>query len=51
MTRGKEDRGEVIAFAVRGRVNEKDKTMICSHCKRSGDDINFCFALIGYPEW
>jgi len=29
----------------------KDKTMICSHCKRSGHDANFCFALIRYPEW
>ena len=29
----------------------KDKTMICSHCKRSGHDANSCFALIGYPEW
>jgi len=25
--------------------------MICSHCKHSGHDVNFCFALIGYPEW
>jgi len=51
MARGKEDRGEVIAFIVRGRVDGKDKTMICSHCKRSEHDANSCFALIGYPEW
>jgi len=49
MARGKEDRGEVIAFAARGRVDEKDRPMICSHCKRSGYDTNSCFALIGYP--
>ena len=29
----------------------KDKTRICSNCKRSGHDANSCFALIGYPEW
>jgi len=39
-----------MAFDVRGRVDGKDKTMICSHCKRSGHDANSCFALIGYPE-
>jgi len=48
---GKEDKGEVIAFAIRGRVDGKDKTMICSHCKCSGHDANSCFALIRYPEW
>ena len=35
MALGKEDRGEVMAFAVRGRVDGKGKTMIWSHCKRS----------------
>jgi len=40
-----------MAFAVRGRVDGKEKTMICSHCKRSGHDSNSCFALIGDPEW
>jgi len=48
MARGKEDRGEVMVFVVRSRVDGKDKTMICSHCKRSRQDANFCFALIGY---
>jgi len=47
----KEDRGEVMTFVVCGRMDGKDKTMICSHCKRSGHDANSCFALIGYPEW
>ena len=32
-------------------MDKKDKTMICSHCKCSGHDANFCFALIRYPEW
>jgi len=50
MARGKEDRGEVTTFAVRGRVDGKDKTMICFHCKRSRHGANSCFALIGYPE-
>jgi len=51
MTRGKEDKGEVIAFAIRGRVDGKNKTMICFHCKLSGHDTNSCFALVGYPKW
>jgi len=51
MACGKEDRGEVITFAVRDIVDGKDKTMICSHYKRSRHDANSCFALIGYPEW
>jgi len=40
-----------MAFVVRGRVDGKDKTMICSHCKCSGHDTNSCFALIRYPKW
>ena len=43
MTRVKEDKGEVMTFVVRGRVDGKDKTMICSHCKRSGHDANSFF--------
>jgi len=51
MARGKEDKGEVMTFVVRGRVDGKDKTIICSRCKPSGHDANSCFALIGYLEW
>jgi len=51
MAHVKEHRGEVMAFVVHGRVDGKDKTIICSHCKRSGHVANSCFALIGYPEW
>jgi len=47
----KEDRGKIITVVVRGLGDGKDKTIICSHCKRSGHDANSCFALIGYPEW
>jgi len=50
MACGKEDKGKVMTFVVRGRVNEKDKIMIFSHCKRSGHDTNSCFTLIGYPS-
>ena len=32
-------------------MDGKDKTIICSHCKCSGHDVNSCFTLIGYPEW
>jgi len=51
MACGKEDRWEVMAFTIRGRVDGKDKTMICSYYKRSGHNANSCFVLIRYPEW
>jgi len=51
MTYGKEDRGEVMTFTIHGRVDRKDKTMICSHYNRSGHDIYSYFALIGYLKW
>jgi len=25
--------------------------MICSHCKRSGHEVDYCFALTGYLDW
>jgi len=31
MAHGKEDRGEVMTFTIRGRVDGKDRTMIYSH--------------------
>ena len=57
ITRGKEETGEVMSFTVqagnqtRGKNEGRDKTMLCSHCNRSGHDPNSCFQLIGYPEW
>jgi len=51
MARGKEYKGEVMTFAVRSRVDGKDKTMICSHYKHSGHDSNSYLALIRCPEW
>jgi transposase InsO family protein len=51
ISRGKDERGEVMAFAVRNRGDGKDKNMVCSHCKRTGHEAGSCFALIGYPEW
>ena len=40
-----------MALAVRARRDRKDKTMVCSHCKRTGHESENCFGLIGYPEW
>lgn len=40
-----------MAFAIRGRMDGKDKTMICFHCKCSGHEADSCFAFIGYLEW
>lgn len=57
ITRAKEEKGEVIGLAVqtysrtRGRGEVKDKSTNCTHCKRSGHETDFCFQLIGYPDW
>jgi hypothetical protein len=57
ISRGKEERGEVVGFSaqVRGRskglTEVKDKDVECSNCKRSGHEADGCFQLIGYPEW
>ena len=58
MTRGKEERGDPIAFAVKsGRTSSWEKKpntgseKPCSHCKRDGHDIDSCFQLVGYPDW
>jgi len=40
-----------MPLAVRARGDGKDRTMVCSHCKRTGHESENCFALIGYPEW
>ncbi|RVW31122.1 hypothetical protein CK203_117311 [Vitis vinifera] len=29
----------------------KDKTVICSICKRKGHEADSCFQRIGYPKW
>ena len=56
MTRTKEERGSPMSFAVQvgGRNSGgdgKDKTMICSNCKRKGHEADSCFQQIGYPKW
>lgn len=51
VARGKEERGEVLVFVVRIRMNEKDKSVVCSHCRRNGHEAESCFALIRYPDW
>ena len=51
VAQGKEERGEVMAFAVRNRMNKKDKSIVCSYCKRNEHEAESCFALIGYPDW
>ncbi|RVW82850.1 hypothetical protein CK203_051204 [Vitis vinifera] len=33
------------------RSDGKDKTLICSNCKRKGHEADSCFQRIGYLEW
>ncbi|KAH9656136.1 retrovirus-related pol polyprotein from transposon RE1 [Citrus sinensis] len=56
ITRGKEGRGEPVAFAVqggvKGQIEIREKSIvICKHCRKTGHDADSCFQLIGYPEW
>ena len=57
MSRGKEERGEVMSFAMqtdfksRNRAEGKEKHTVCSHCNRTGHETDSCFQLIGYPDW
>lgn len=57
VTRAKDEKGEVMAFAVQGGSRYKDKNGgkekigTCIHCNRPGHDSESCFQIIGYPEW
>ena len=55
ITRGKEERNEIMSFAVQtgrksySKTEGKDRNIICSNCNRSGHDSENCFQLIRYP--
>jgi hypothetical protein len=55
ITRGKEERTEVMALAVQASAKMKAQEIKndspCTHCNRPGHDESGCFQLIGYPEW
>lgn len=33
----------------RGEI--KDKSMVCSICRKAGHDDKNCFQVVGYPDW
>ncbi|KAJ1410810.1 Gag-polypeptide of LTR copia-type [Sesbania bispinosa] len=57
MSRGKDERGEVMSFTVqagfksRSKYEGKDKNVVCGHCNCTGHESDSCFQLIGYPDW
>ncbi|KAI9383496.1 hypothetical protein POPTR_013G092801v4 [Populus trichocarpa] len=57
ISRGKEERDEVMSFAVqaefksRNKNEGKDKNVVCNHCNRTRHESDSCFQLIGYPDW
>ncbi|PNX98093.1 hypothetical protein L195_g021334 [Trifolium pratense] len=55
ITRGKEERTEVMALTVQASAKMKGREIkndsACTHCNRPGHDEAGCFELIGYPEW
>lgn len=51
ISRGKEERADVMALTTPTQSNGWDSRIICSHCKQTGHDVENCFALVGYLEW
>ncbi|XP_017415208.2 uncharacterized protein LOC108326303 isoform X5 [Vigna angularis] len=57
ITRSKEERGMIVGMVVqtetKGKLrNEvKEKSIVCTHCGRTGHDKRNCFEIIGYPDW
>jgi len=51
ITQRKEERGDVMALAIRAGRDGSNKSLVCTHCKRTGHAAESCFALVGYPEW
>ncbi|PNX77604.1 hypothetical protein L195_g033572, partial [Trifolium pratense] len=55
ITRGKEDKPEVMALAVQANARMKGRDSknksACTHYNKEGHDEAGCFELIGYPEW
>jgi len=57
VTRGKEDRNEIVSFVVQsvernhGRIESKDQNIICNNYNCSGHDFENYFKLVGYLEW
>ncbi|CAH9094828.1 unnamed protein product [Cuscuta europaea] len=54
LTRGRDEKGEVVAFAARTVNNggEKEEKRKCSFCQRTGHEVENCFRRTGkYPEW
>jgi hypothetical protein len=53
ITRGKEERTEVMALAVQASAKMKRREIkndsACTHCNRPGHDEAAYFQLIGYP--
>ncbi|CAH9061281.1 unnamed protein product [Cuscuta europaea] len=58
MTQAKEDKGEIVGFAVRtegrskGQPAKADKSgLICTYCHLSGHEVSSCFELVVCPDW
>lgn len=58
VVRGKEERSEVMSFAVHtgsrsyGRGERRDKSkLLCTTCNLTGHESSGCFEEIGYPGW
>lgn len=39
------------AWRLLPKVSDYASPRTCSHCLKSGQKVNFCFQLLGYPEW
>ena len=51
MTRGKDERQELMAMAVQNRTKYKNKSTTCTNCNKTGHGADTCFEIHGYPGW
>ena len=54
----KNEAGEASGFATRsgapnfsGGNKNRERALLCSHCGRSRHEKDFCWEIIGYPDW
>ncbi|GJT32189.1 kinase RLK-Pelle-LRR-XI-1 family protein [Tanacetum coccineum] len=51
MMHGKDERPELMALATQNRSEAKNRSVICTECKKTGHSAKNCFEIHRYPEW
>lgn len=59
IARSRDERPEAVGFSVQANNKSRNtmsfhretETQICSHCGKTGHEVNGCYQLKGYPDW